>query len=270
MPSIDRQSFRVRSLLAGLIVSLLALLAMASRQALAGPVTPSAPVKAAVYSGVLSIVPSSMLPTTGGATAVNDTLEFGYRGTNIDSLGNIYLRPGGLDEQHSVSVFSDNIYTHVDIPGSLCLGVCQNAWPSGSSNWTVSNNRLQPVTSSNGIFVAPPNTHAAVQVYGNDADAALYIKNTSASGLGLAVAGGPNFIYGDVRVNPAAPLALTISYYRATYGDYKTFPVWSAANDGNGSGLDADIFDGVDLDYIVFSGQDRICRTAGGGCLNIQ
>lgn len=232
---------------------------LGSRPAEAGPVTGGAGnppyTKAAVYGGVVSIIPS--------ATAAG-ILELGNAGTDIAVTTDLYLRPGGsgqvVTQANSVKIYRNFITSaaNVYVPGKVCLygsgsEVCKDVWdagggPGGTSFWrTVSESLPPPFTS--GTYLEPIQTYeqygvrlgnTGTEINRNDIitlNQGLHAVNKHATGYAMDIVGNIESTSWTV-VNGA----LTFNGKEAWYPSVLPY-----RNEGLNSGLDADKLDGVDV-----------------------
>ncbi|MBI4090146.1 MAG: hypothetical protein HY421_01970 [Candidatus Kerfeldbacteria bacterium] len=200
-------------------------------------VTPNAVQKLTVYGGVATVT-----PVVGGPT-----LELGTDGTDIVSSGNIVIRPQSSPPNISNTRFTgggsnvQNLLISGDLklttPGrQICLqGDCQSSW-GGGSFWAERSGGIFPV-----YWLEPTDLSRGLRI----GESSAFTGKTAliANGLGAYNIGGgaaARFI-GDVK-------NINELHY------FESFTVnggeaWHEQNDGRGSGLDADNFDGVRAFY---------------------
>lgn len=252
----------------------------------AGPITgtkSNPPTKLAVYQGVISIIPG----------AGNSIMEIGNLGKEIISTGTINLRPQKLVAADGAQIVRTAAgKTDLKIPGRVCInGSCQSQWPvpSGTSLWTTSGTDLFPLTNTHGIYSAGSNLSnvPTLDIFGNHAEAALYIKNnnltytsdtTLASNAYALISEGSLWIQGNLDVTGK------VTMIENPGTGPVTGTVWHAGNDGLNSGLDADYLDSIDFSFDRSpsvgaacapgspAGQFCICATfyTSSGCLNLN
>lgn len=215
-----------------------------------------ASLKATVYQGVASISPD-------GTTL----MELGNLGQDIAGTGDLYLRPGSLQETLGAKVTKNGTTADL-LVGSLCLygsgsEVCQYGVPSGGSGDTfwktvtksASYTVLSPTNTDTGVSVgtwASPINGRALEVYANTTNAAVVVDGAFATQVpnwssGVYQGGGNVLVNGNLLViDPTAGDAYDNGGLTTYYADYASnYTPWSSVNDGATSGLDADTFDGA-------------------------
>lgn len=200
--------------------------------------SPGTAEKLKISSGVAVVAP-------GGLT--DSWMELGFNGADIASSGTIYLRPqstlagtkftmAGIGKQDLL------VTNNVDVGQCIKLGsdpnVCDWSGSGGDTFWDASANPIKPAAtySNNRALVGSTSNYAGLYVYVDSAQPALSVSNV---GTGSALLLGTDglavtvFMYGN----------LTSDAGITNYGKN----LWNANNDGEGSGLDADLIDGVNL-----------------------
>jgi hypothetical protein len=169
-------------------------------------------------------------------------------GIELASTGKIYFRPSGVAGDHGAWFDTNGSLTDLYVTGKLYInGASVPPWPSGggTSYWQQIGNALQPLPQGSiarGLQVIEPiadnnlENRAAMSAVSTGALATVTITNTL--GNALEVTGDPVF---NGNLNVTSAVAAPAVYIRN--GTSYTF--WYSGNDGAGSGLDADIIDGV-------------------------
>ncbi len=246
-----------------LIVSFVSFVALASRPAIAGPITngpSSAPfTKLGVYQGVVSVV----------SNADNAALELGYLGRDIASTGDLYFRPSFTARANGAYFTRNGNSADFYLSGKLCLFKhvsniidlnsmsCSDGWPSGSGSgsslWTiVADPVADPFTNAvNGNFLQPINTNYGVHIGSSlspvTGGTALTLDGASYSyPLGVANLGSGAALQtqGQVNLNAYGYVNGLIYINGQEVWHRQGFFGGPAAHEGLGSGLDADIANG--------------------------
>lgn len=223
----------------------------AAHPASAGPVTggssTSPYLEAAIYQGVIAVIPGN----TG-----DSILEIGAVGKDIASSGDIFFRPQSLIDANAAVRFAKNGTsgkTDLHVRGRLCLnGSCKDAWPvpGGTSYWAQSGTWLEPITVGRGVFSNTVGGSGAVtlEIYGEHSDGTLFARHT---GGGTAIdIGGYAEIHGNVYTTGDISVLDCLRTLTEDCTDLATYVpanVWHPGNDGRGSGLDAGKIEGYDF-----------------------
>lgn len=227
----------------------------------AAVLTTGATQRLTVYSGAMTISPQrhcsvdiGTLCSTDASCPVNQrcvgTMEIGAAGVDITADQDIKLLPSVQPGQPPAqsTYFSGTPGTNVQnltVSGdvdimtagkAVCMqGVCKTSWNRNLENWTERSTGtysfLQPTVITRGVSIGA--------LTGNSAD--MYSAGTAVSAQGLTAAnhaGMAAYFHGSVQS------VGTLTVWGSMTGSGPG-TVWNAGNDGQGSGLNAHMLDGV-------------------------
>ena len=211
-------------------------------------------------------------------------------GQGIYSNGDLYIRPSSLTATQLVSgnpvlraikitrEVSPATLVDLHVPGGIKLnGYLPDGWPviSSQSPWQITNGSyLTPVDPAKAIAFSQPIADVpALEIYGNNPDAALHVSNVNlAAGAEAALFVGGINAGGNIVVDPRAGGDEIVFDATDIFNHRNHYRVWHAGNDGRDSGLDASKLDGNSQAFYAgsFSGQSDAlnnCQTPTAICL---
>lgn len=233
-----------------------------------------------VDSASLSVGTSEQLSITGGVLTIapgqptDSIMEIGNNGNEIISTGPINIRPNG-SPQGTQFVGNANGTQSLLLTGQLTLntggivlnGVRKTTWPSVDSWKTVNHpdgtywytfNDAQTSLATG----TPPNVAGVpgLALYSDNGDPALLVENANNGYIGYA-SGAANFndsdvtLYGDLKFFSlyVCSSSLATPQQRATecHSNQSLYKAaWTTYNMNAGSGVDADMIDGIDTYFV--------------------
>jgi len=136
------------------------------------------------------------------------------------------------------------------LDADLLDGISSGSFLRSDANDAVSNTSLEISFYSNDVMETATGGQATLEVYqdtaGSDAFMQFHVSSDYAAYFGLK---------GDINDFAVGGWSMGANYYR----------VWHAGNDGSGSGLDADLLDGLQLHTGTNNVANRVVRTDGNG-----
>lgn len=248
----------------------------------AAPITGAAKTRLSIYGGVLSIIPG------GVGNGILEFGAFA-NGLDISSNTVLYIRPGNGTQAIDIAnaaIFSNSTIpgkTKLSLPngGHICFPKnpgpgedCYNDWPPGgpgSTLWSRTSDNdttgygpagyftLSPLDTTAGVVVGATAAGSAMTVTSAMPNYAFTATNKSAIGgwamkfngpLNITGAGNIVNISGWLKIQNGATPAAEV-FHPGKY-DNMAFPpvVIIPRNEGNGSGMDADLIDGIDATLV--------------------
>lgn len=248
----------------------------------AAPIDGAAKTRLSVYGGALSIVPG------GAGTGILEFGAY-TNSMDISSNMALYIRPGNGTQAidlANAAVFSNTTVpgkTKLTLPngGRICFPKnpgpgedCYNDWPAGGSGTTLwsrtSDNdtigygsagyyTLSPIDMTAGAAVGSTSGGPAMNVTGAMPNYAFTATNLSAAGgwamkfngpLNINGAGNVVNISGSLMIKNGVAPAVEV-FHPGKYDPWALPPTQIIApNEGEGSGMDADLLDGIDVTLV--------------------